>query len=232
MKKILFSIVILVMFCTGTPATLGQARGGAEAARGKDLRREYIKADPNDPLNRAKAMEVRNRERERERLEKVRQDRLKAREQRNKERRESRLSGGAQEGGAQGEKAGNHQQRLEAFEKQLAQEEQKHLKRRARLKRIRELAVQQNAEETLARVDRLIEKEKKRYDSKRNRVERHMNTIKRMQDRQKSGQPTPKSSGRQEPARPTTRGYRPAPKRPPTVKPSIPVEKKAESNDL
>jgi hypothetical protein len=220
MKKILFSIVILVMFCTGTPATLGQARGGAEAARGKDLRREYIKADPNDPLNRAKAMEVRNRERERERLEKVRQDRLKAREQRNKERRESRLSGG------------NHQQRLEAFEKQLAQEEQKHLKRRARLKRIRELAVQQNAEETLARVDRLIEKEKKRYDSKRNRVERHMNTIKRMQDRQKSGQPTPKSSGRQEPARPTTRGYRPAPKRPPTVKPSIPVEKKAESNDL
>ena len=62
------------------------------------------------------------------------------------------------------------QQRLTAIEQQIAGEENKHRDRTARLNRIRELAQQQNNADTLARVDKLVEQEKRRYDVKTQRM--------------------------------------------------------------
>jgi len=60
-----------------------------------------------------------------------------------------------------------HQQQLAALRKQLTHEEQKHLSRKARLERIRQLAADAGNTETVARVDKLIQNEQERYDTKR-----------------------------------------------------------------
>jgi len=61
-------------------------------------------------------------------------------------------------------------QRLTVIEQQIAGEENKHRDRTARLNRIRELAQQQNNADTLARVDKLVEQEKRRYEAKTQRM--------------------------------------------------------------
>jgi len=58
------------------------------------------------------------------------------------------------------------EKQLQAFEKQLRHEQAKHMERAARLTRIRELAVQKGDAETIARVDKLIQKEQQVYDRK------------------------------------------------------------------
>ncbi|MHC4646208.1 MAG: hypothetical protein ACYTBJ_11950 [Planctomycetota bacterium] len=231
MKKTLFSMVLLVVFY-GAPCAIAQAEKAAGDTPPRDVPGKQLKADPNAPLNRAKAPQAGSRQRELERLEKMKQDRWKARQEMMRAKFEAARRGEVEPPGkAQSEKARNQQQQLQSLTKQLAQEDKKHLKRQARLDRIRELAAKENSEETLTRVDRLIEKEKSRHDSRRQRIQRHMKMIKRMLDKQK-GRPAPGGAGRQRPPLPTKGPYPAAPKRPPRVKPSIPVEKKAESNDL
>jgi len=55
-------------------------------------------------------------------------------------------------------KGKEHQQHLQALDKQLRHEQAKQMQRQARLNRIRELAVQKGDTETVARVDKLIAK--------------------------------------------------------------------------
>lgn len=59
-----------------------------------------------------------------------------------------------------------HQQQLAALRKQVTHEGQKHLQRKVRLERIRQLAADAGKTETVARVDKLIAKEQQRYDGK------------------------------------------------------------------
>ena len=68
-------------------------------------------------------------------------------------------------------KGKGHQRQLEALEKQMVQEEAKHLKRAARLERIRDLANEGGDTKVVARVNKLLEKEQQRYDRKRQRMQ-------------------------------------------------------------
>jgi hypothetical protein len=66
---------------------------------------------------------------------------------------------------------------LAAIEQQIAGEENKHRDRTARLNRVRELAQQQNNADTLARVDKLVEQEKRRYDVKTQRMKHRRDMV-------------------------------------------------------
>jgi hypothetical protein len=57
-------------------------------------------------------------------------------------------------------------QKAQAFQKQLQHEQGKHMERVARLNRIREIAVQKNDAEMIARVDKLMAKEQEVYGRK------------------------------------------------------------------
>ncbi len=69
------------------------------------------------------------------------------------------------------------QQQLAAVEQQIVGEENKHRDRTARLNRIRELAQQQNNADIIARVDKLVGKEKQRYGAKMQRVRRRKEMV-------------------------------------------------------
>jgi len=59
-----------------------------------------------------------------------------------------------------------HEQQMRAFEKQAQQRTAKHMERLARLNRIRDLAVQKNDQNMIARVDKLIAQENQMFDRK------------------------------------------------------------------
>lgn len=61
-------------------------------------------------------------------------------------------------------------QQAAAVQKQLAHEEQKHLRRRARIQRILELAREKGDEKTAARAQALLDKEQGRFDKKHARL--------------------------------------------------------------
>ncbi|MGE5295763.1 MAG: hypothetical protein ACM3VT_13130 [Solirubrobacterales bacterium] len=67
-------------------------------------------------------------------------------------------------------KGKDHQGQLQAFDKQARHDQGKHMERQARLARIRELAVQKNDQEMIARVDKLIAKEQQVYGRKQLRI--------------------------------------------------------------
>ncbi len=69
------------------------------------------------------------------------------------------------------------QQQLTTIEQQIAVEENKHRDRTARLNRIRELAQQQNDANAVARVDKLIGKDKPRYDAKMQRMKHRKDLV-------------------------------------------------------
>ena len=70
-----------------------------------------------------------------------------------------------------------HQKQLAALKRQVIHEEQKHLKRSARLARIRLLAVESGNAKMIARVDKLIFREQGRYVSKSGRMDNKKNLI-------------------------------------------------------
>jgi hypothetical protein len=85
-----------------------------------------------------------------------------------------------------------YRRQLTEVEHQLAQEEVKHRERLARLSRIRDLAQQQGDTETVGKVDKLIEKDRQRYEAVTQRMERRKNAItefmeKAAADKNKSG---------------------------------------------
>jgi len=59
-----------------------------------------------------------------------------------------------------------HEQQMRAFDKQAQQRTAKHMERLARLNRIRDLAVQKNDQNMIARVDKLIAQENQVFDRK------------------------------------------------------------------
>ncbi len=63
-----------------------------------------------------------------------------------------------------------HQQQQAAFQKQLLHEGQKHLKRAARLARMRVLALKQGDAKKVARIEKLIAREQQRYGKKSQRM--------------------------------------------------------------
>ena len=74
-------------------------------------------------------------------------------------------------------------QQLEAVQKQIAQEEAKHLRRLARLNRIRELAVEGEATDIVKRVDKVRRKEQKRYERRHRLLKLRERILKRGKER-------------------------------------------------
>ena len=68
-------------------------------------------------------------------------------------------------------KGREHQQQIKALEKQMLHELAKHRKRAARLQRILALAKEQGSTGTVARVNKLLERERQRYDRKARRMQ-------------------------------------------------------------
>jgi hypothetical protein len=81
------------------------------------------------------------------------------------------------EAGKGAAKGKGHQQQLKAFERQMVHEEAKHLKRAARLKQILDLAKGQDDDKMLARANKLMEREQKRYEQKVQRLKGRMDKV-------------------------------------------------------
>jgi hypothetical protein len=81
------------------------------------------------------------------------------------------------------EKGIQRQQQVVSVEQQLAHEEEKHRERVARLNRIRELAEQQGNTEAIARVDTLLEQEKRHYEAKTQRMQHRKDTMAQIEEK-------------------------------------------------
>jgi hypothetical protein len=92
-------------------------------------------------------------------------------EQRQAARARIRMERGANEQPADIGSGKRHVQQLEAVSKQIVHENAKHRERLAKLNRIRELAQESGDAKTVERVDKLIEKQKERYDVKSERMQ-------------------------------------------------------------
>jgi hypothetical protein len=138
------------------------AERGKQAGAGVTKRAEKEAGDSNVVLNRM--------ERNREREAKALKDKV--------EEKKGLKEKGAAEAEEKGKEAvgkmgrgKEHQQQLQAKDKQLMHEKSKHLKRAARLNRIRELAEKKGDTKTVQRVDELLKKEKERFSTKQGRIE-------------------------------------------------------------
>jgi hypothetical protein len=74
-------------------------------------------------------------------------------------------------------KGRGHEQQLLALQKQLQHEQAKHMERRARLTRIRELAMHKGDAEVVARVDKLMAKEQQVYERKLTHVQQQRRAL-------------------------------------------------------
>ena len=89
-----------------------------------------------------------------------------------------------------------HQQQIMAFDKQLAHEKAKYLRNIARLKRIRELAVQKGNTEMVERVDKLMKKAQQINSEKKIRIQEKKLNILQLSKQARPGVNTPKAPGK------------------------------------
>ena len=157
MKKVLFSVLIVLVLLWSFGVVFAQGRGKAGSRRKgdkqaiKEQKRSWRRqADANESERLAKGGRTRARKRFQKRLE----EQEKMREMMRK--------------GKEGFKVGKDTaQQFEAIQKQIAHEEAKHLRRVTRMKRIQELALEEGNEDIVKRVDTLRQKEEGRYERKR-----------------------------------------------------------------
>ena len=183
MKKALFSVVVLVLLWNcGTVFTQEEGKGRGTDEQDKQKRRAQEigrgwQSDANELRSRVEAGRERIRGRKREQRQMRREELLRIREMGRRERAGQDVN---QPSGKLG-KDKDYQQRLKALQTQMAHEEAKHLRRIARLKRIRELAVGEAS--TIGRVDKLMQKEQLRYDRKQQHMRVRMRMLTHMQER-------------------------------------------------
>lgn len=177
MKKVLLSILVLLILLSNSSAVFAKDKGkGGGAGRGlkgttkvRQKGREP-RIDVGEQGERGKAKRVRKEERRKMReMEAEGKKKAKGGEDVNWPGR--KFGKGAAEEKQVG-RGREHQQQLGAVRTQMTHEEAKHLRRQARLQRLRELAVEEGKTETIARIDKLIEKEQGRYGRKRQRMEK------------------------------------------------------------
>jgi hypothetical protein len=154
MKKGLLSllIVLVLAWSCGTVFAQGKGKGaGRQGKRAEKLQRKHKsrQADANEPGGQGKEKRVRRQEHRRKQWETRRKERQKIRVTRGK----------------------GHQQQLKSLKTQMVHEEAKHRRRIARLKRIRELAAEENDTKTVERVVKLLEMELLRHNHKRKRMQ-------------------------------------------------------------
>lgn len=163
MKKglLTFFIVLVLVWSCGTVFAQGKGKGaGGQGKRTEKLQRKHKsrQVEANEPGGQGKEKRVRRQEHRRE-----------LQEMRRKERQKIRVTRGKGKG---------HQQQLKSLKTQMVHEEAKHRRRIARLKRILELAAEENDTKTVERVAKLLEMELLRHNRKRQHMqEREQKTL-------------------------------------------------------
>jgi len=170
MKKAVFSVLITLFLLWNYGGIFAQGAG-----EGKRINRKEEQA--NRPRKKVRGSQAgthergarakRKRTREQKQLEMQKEEGLKSRGSRRK-----------------GKGLG---QQLESVRKQIVHEQAKHLRRLARLKRIRQLAVEGKATDIVKRVDSLLTKEQGRYDRRQRRLRLHERILKRGKNRKVRG---------------------------------------------
>lgn len=191
MKKLLLSLLIMLVlsWTSGAVFAKGGGKGKDADAKAKPAAKSQRKAksrraDANEPTGRRGIRPTRDRQRQRLEMLRKRKERQEMRETRRKGK--ERLKGGPDFRPPVDElaKGKEHRQQLKAFEMQMAKEVAKHRTRQARLKRIRELAAEENDTKTMQRVDKLMNKERQRSGRKLRRIkERQQKALRRGEKR-------------------------------------------------
>jgi hypothetical protein len=187
MKKVLVTVILGIAVLGAWNVLLAQPEDRDTPAETKDMRRRVRgPVFPNEPPARPDTMRQQERERALSAREKRRERMMKMREARVKQLQEAGRARAAQEGPAENAKAMDHEQQIKQLETQMNHEEGKHNKRVARLNRIKELAEPEGSQEVLARIEKLLQKEQRRYSFKRQRMDMKMRTFKRIQGRKEN----------------------------------------------
>ena len=189
MKKILLSVLVAVVLLWSCQAIFAKDKGngkgagkhGAAEQRVKKTQKETTpKNDVNEPRSQNK--KTSKDEGDKEDDEGKEKEKHKIHEKQSKDKEQSKSNHDINEpAGKSGKgkekdkekaateepgKGKKHEQQLESREKKIEHEQAKHLERKARLEKIRELALKENDTKTVERVDSLINKEQQRYEGK------------------------------------------------------------------
>jgi hypothetical protein len=182
MNKAMFKILTAACLLGCCALSWAQDQGTAQKQdrATKDIREKaprVVPADPNKARRRAKIQELRRKGRNRELREKRRKELLKKLKDRQKTRGRDLpiVKGPAQ------------RRQVDALRKRITRQEAKHLRRTARLKRIRQLAKAKNAAEIVGRVDDLLNKEKMRHDRVFRQLRQRMHMFTRMETIEQGG---------------------------------------------
>ncbi|HUW18157.1 MAG TPA: hypothetical protein VMW16_02530 [Sedimentisphaerales bacterium] len=210
MKKVLFSALIMSALLWNYAAVFAQGEGEGRKAGGQNRNiREAVRArqtDPNDLRRRAAEMRLKNQEPQVPR-DKRREELMRLREKRRAQMEEAGRRRDANRPEIMLRKGQDHQQQLKALEEQRARVEAKHMERVAQLERIKALASEEGSKETVARVEKLMQKEQRNYSLKKQRMEMRMRMLSRMQGRKENaGLPDAVRSGEERP-KSGSRGY-------------------------
>jgi len=161
MKKILISVMIALVLLFSSSAVDAKGKDKPQdRGQGKKVKKVEEKGKAEDAAQKAK-----DKEKAAEKA-KARQGKPEKAKPADKGKAKDKTKAVIEDKGKAADKG--KQKQLEALKKQLIHEEQKHLKRKARLERIRALAVKEGKTKTVERVDSLIEKEQGRYEPKLN----------------------------------------------------------------
>ncbi|MHC4574781.1 MAG: hypothetical protein ACYS76_11745 [Planctomycetota bacterium] len=189
MNKVLLSALVVLAVLWNSGAGFAQGRGRHSDTAEQQNRTRAIREDvrqrhpePNDPRGQADAIRQRTADHLKAQRERRRQRLLRMREKRRAEMEEAARTRDANKAGGLA-KGKEHQQQMQQLQNQMAREQHKHMERLAKLKRIQELARQTDSKDTLARAQKLMQKEQRRFSLKRQRMDMRMRMLERMQGR-------------------------------------------------
>ena len=169
MKKIILSLCVVVVLLWGSSLVFGQGKG-------KDKGKDRKVRDRSKVKDRSK---VRDRGKGKGKDKRLEREVLRGRrnvKDKNKAKSDQRVVAGRTKKDLKG-KGVEHKQQLKAIKKQIVHEEAKHVKRKVRLERIRELAFESGDSKAVERVDKLLGKEHKRFGRKQQRMQERRQTV-------------------------------------------------------
>ena len=163
MKKVLFSVLVVLVVLWSCSIVLAQGRGADR--ENKQAKRVQEKAwgrqsDAYERRGQAKGKRMRGRKQLRKK------ERGEIRETRRKGKGKSGIGSDVNQPAGKAGKGKGLEQQQKVLQKKIAQERAKHMRRTARLKRIGELAKAENKTDMVKRVNILLRKEQERYIKK------------------------------------------------------------------
>ncbi|MHC4260147.1 MAG: hypothetical protein ACYSTF_07040 [Planctomycetota bacterium] len=176
MKKALFSVLIVLVLSWSCGTVLAKDKGKGKGGRPEKEATEKAKEkESSREAGDAKEVKKPGKDKRAQAKERV----LKRIKKHEKEQGTKRKAGEGLKAGSDAnrptDKAARvkgRERQFEILQKKTAQEEAKHMRRQARLQRIRELAVAEGKTDIVARVDKLLQRENERYAKKQQILKR------------------------------------------------------------